>query len=305
MPVARLLPFVHANKSVRETLVALHEQGIKIGKTKLHELMKPLRAKWCAAANLKVRPPKKLTQRDQRRICKLVRVDRLRRKTHIFRGLRSLGYDSSYQTVRRELDRMPTIMFSRPAKKPFITDAHKRARLAWAREQLASPTDWTKVFFLDEKQWMVDGPRCTGKVLWDIRDAKPTQCSKGTRNASVEVWGAFSLTAVPPLSVISKHFNSDQYISILAARFLPYARSPVPVLLHDRHPAHRSKRTMHWLTLLGIEVIVLPPKSPDLNPIENIWSVISSQVYDGLKTYNSKDALLEAVKSALSDHLSP
>ena len=55
---------------------------------------------------------------------------------------------------------------------------------------------------------------------------------------------------------------------------------------------------MHWLTLVGIEVIDLPPKSPDLNPIENIWSVISSQVYDGLKTYNSKDALLEAVKSA-------
>ena len=102
LPVARLLPFVHANKSVRETLVALHEQGIKIGKTKLHQLMKPLRAKWCAAANLKVRPPKKLTQRDQRRICKLVRVDRLRRKAQIFRGLRSLGYDSSYQTVRRE-----------------------------------------------------------------------------------------------------------------------------------------------------------------------------------------------------------
>jgi hypothetical protein len=36
LPVARLLPFafVHANKSVRDTLVALHEQGIKIGKTK-------------------------------------------------------------------------------------------------------------------------------------------------------------------------------------------------------------------------------------------------------------------------------
>jgi hypothetical protein len=45
-------------------------------------------------------------------------------------------------------------------------------------------------------------------------------------------------------------------------------------------------------------VIDLPPKSPDLNPIENIWSVISSQVYDGLITFNNKDALLGAVKSA-------
>ena len=55
---------------------------------------------------------------------------------------------------------------------------------------------------------------------------------------------------------------------------------------------------MQWLALLGIEVIVLPPKSPDLNPIENIWSAISRQVYVGLRTYNSKEALLEAIKSA-------
>ena len=55
---------------------------------------------------------------------------------------------------------------------------------------------------------------------------------------------------------------------------------------------------MQWLTLLGIEVITLPPKSPDLNPIENIWSVLDRHVFEGLQTYNTKEALLEAVRAA-------
>jgi len=63
---------------------------------------------------------------------------------------------------------------------------------------------------------------------------------------------------------------------------------------------------MQWLTLLGIEVITLPPKSPDLNPIENIWSVLDRHVFEGLQTYNTKEALLEAVRAAwqqvTSDH---
>lgn len=70
------------------------------------------------------------------------------------------------------------------------------------------------------------------------------------------------------------------------------------MLLHDRHPAHYSKLTAHWLQVLGIKAITLPAKSPDLNPIENIWSVVSRKVYSGMKTYDSKDALLEAVKAA-------
>jgi hypothetical protein len=301
LPDSILLPFVHAKKSVRQTTAALQQQGMHVSKSTVGSRMKVLRSKLCVAANFKAKPQRKLTLRDQRNICKLVRFSNARSKMQVYKQLKRAGFDGCYQTVRRELTRMNTVRFSHPVKKPYMTAAHMRARLAWAKSQLQSPTDWTKVFFMDEKQWKLDGSVRRGKVLWDIRDGKPTASQKGGRNDAVQVWGAFSLTSVPPLAPISLHFNTDEYISLLAARFLRYARSPVPVLLHDRHPAHKSKRTMQWLTLLGIEVITLPPKSPDLNPIENIWGVISRHVFEGMQTYNSKQTLLEAVKAAWNE----
>ena len=277
---------------------ALQQKGFDICKTAVHARVNKLTRDSCIAADLRKKSQKKLTPRDERQIDRFLRFEGMRSKMQIFKKLRRLGHNVCYQTVRRSLDRIPTVKFSRPTKKVYMTAAHKKARLAWANSQLLSPTDWTKVFFMDEKQWRLDGPVSSGKVLYDIRDGRPALTRKGQRNTSVEVWGTFSLTAVPPLAVISDHFDSKEYIAILAARFLSYARLPIPVLLHDRHPAHHSKLTAHWLQVLGIKAITLPAKSPDLNPIENIWSVVSRNVYSGMKTYDSKDALLEAVKAA-------
>jgi transposase/arginine repressor len=306
LPDKLLMPFVHSKQSVRQTAAALQQQGIQVSRTTVGSRMHALRSKLCTSGNKTAKSQRKFTARDQRHISKLVRFKNARSKMQVYKQLRRAGYFVCYQTVRRELARMHNLRFANPVKKPYMTAVHMRARLAWAKDQLRSPTDWTKVFFADETQWKLEGPVRRGKVLYDIRDGKPVATQKGGSRNAVQVWGAFSLTSVPPLAPISLHFNSDEYISLLAARFLRYANKPVPVLLHDRHPAHTSKRTMQWLTLLGIEVITLPPKSPDLNPIENIWSVLDRHVFEGLQTYNTKEALLEAVRAAwqqvTSDH---
>jgi len=64
------------------------------------------------------------------------------------------------------------------------------------------------------------------------------------------------------------------------------------------HPAHTAKLVEKWLDTLGVKLIKLPAKSPDLNPIENVWSVVSRQVYPGTTTYNTKESLLVAIRAA-------
>ena len=45
----------------------------------------------------------------------------------------------------------------------------------------------------------------------------------------------------------------------------------------------------------------LPPSSPDLNLIENLWLIVKMKLYEGSKRYNSKADLWEAIKTTMSE----
>ena len=53
----------------------------------------------------------------------------------------------------------------------------------------------------------------------------------------------------------------------------------VSMLAHDffEHKIFSGERIIEW-----------PPSSPDLNPIENPWSILKMKLYEGVKQYNSK-----------------
>ena len=49
-------------------------------------------------------------------------------------------------------------------------------------------------------------------------------------------------------------------------------------LLHDGAPAHRARTTTAYLNANNVNVVDFPPKSPDLNIIENIWDELNRRV---------------------------
>lgn len=70
-------------------------------------------------------------------------------------------------------------------------------------------------------------------------------------------------------------------IEDLYRRILPILLSSTPgaIFQQDNAPSHTAHLVRDYLTKLGYEVIDWPPISPDLNPIENLWTLLKQKIY--------------------------
>ena len=72
--------------------------------------------------------------------------------------------------------------------------------------------------------------------------------------------------------------------------------------MQDNAPSHSARATKEYLASLGFKnqkLMVWPPNSPDLNPIENLWAIIKRKVYSNGKQFSSKTELWEAIQGAM------
>jgi transposase len=72
------------------------------------------------------------------------------------------------------------------------------------------------------------------------------------------------------------------------------------ILMQDNAPSHASKATEEFLARKGFagkRLMTWRPSSPDLNPIENLWSVLKSKLYQGIKQYSSLSELWTAIET--------
>lgn len=69
------------------------------------------------------------------------------------------------------------------------------------------------------------------------------------------------------------------------------------IVIMDNLSAHKSQRITKFIEECGAKVLYLPPYSPDLNPIEKMWSKIKSILrHIEARTH---EELVKAIKTAL------
>jgi transposase len=118
---------------------------------------------------------------------------------------------------------------------------------------------------------------------------KNIQGVKKGAGLSQMVWGCFIGNKLGPLVFIDETIKKEVYIQLLEQNLLPFIE-----LLHengvheiifqqDNASPHSSPTTQEWLKAAaqqhGFSIMDFPPNSPDLNPIEHLWSRLKAELY--------------------------
>lgn len=122
--------------------------------------------------------------------------------------------------------------------------------------------------------------------------------------------GIIKYNKVGPLSKYEGTMTAQTYITTLQDNLLPMSlslkgtrtRESKQTFFYDGASAHRAQLTQDWFKENKINAVILPPKSPDINIIENCWSLVKDELFkknqklktqeqiwqEGVKIWNDK-----------------
>jgi transposase len=116
----------------------------------------------------------------------------------------------------------------------------------------------------------------------------------------VNAWGCYTYHGVGYLHRIEGIMDKKIYQNILKDQMLPSAKVLFPdgnyIFQQDNDPKHTSELCKDHLARKRVVQMTWRAQSPDLNPIENLWSILDCKTRDRKK--QSEDELFELLQTA-------
>ena len=111
------------------------------------------------------------------------------------------------------------------------------------------------------------------------------------------IWGAMTKNGTAGLYFLTPGttMNGSKYVDLLKTKLLLHMSvHNTSIFMQDGAPCHRSKIVKKFLGENNVVTLDWPGNSPDLNPIENLWSKMKDLVAE--KQPSSGKALTETIK---------
>jgi transposase len=153
--------------------------------------------------------------------------------------------------------------------------------------------DPARLIFLDESGAKTNLTRLCGRALRGERVHASAPCGHWhttTMISSIRLDGSTACLAIEGAT------DTEVFQTYVREVLCPTLRTGDVVVMDNLSP-HKNNQTMALITHAGAQVLFLPAYSPDLNPIEKMWS----KVKGCLRTAEARtqETLIEAIGAAL------
>ncbi|GFV35857.1 transposable element Tcb2 transposase [Trichonephila clavipes] len=216
--------------------------------------------------------------------------------------LATSGKQISRKTVARRL-RGEGLYARRPVVCVPLTRQNRTARLQWCREHHNwTEQDWACVLFSDESRFSLSSD-CRCQLIWrecgTAYRAENIQEKYRYPTCSIMVWAGIMINGRTRLNgVANGNMTGQRYIDEVLLPHVRLFRGAVGdkfVFMDDNATCHRTLAVQDCLVSEGIQRLVWPARSPDINPIENVWDALGRQVAGRNYPPTNKNTLIRAL----------
>lgn len=300
LDVSIYMRYLHQDKGVRiKELVKEYKQ---YSKTSIYRhAKKPIAGDNCPdkRQNNKGRP-RKLNSRDSRKLIRHLLI--LRESKGSFNSKRIQAdagiTHASNRTCRRDLNENG-FHYLQTRKKGLMSKEDLKKRVKFARDMIKnhSPDLWTKEisFYLDATSFVhktnpADQARAPKSREWRKKKeglkrgctAKGKKVGSGGRVAHflVAISYKHGVITCQQYDKMDGHFFANFVKKNFRKMFKNSVNPTSKFFIQDGDPSQNSKAAKTEMKACGAKLIKIPPRSPDINPIENLFNIVSERLGD-------------------------
>lgn len=161
---------------------------------------------------------------------------------------------------------------------------------------------WNTVIFSDESKFNLFGSDGSQKVWRKAnKELEEKNLKKTVKHGggNVMVWGCCAASGVGQLAFIEGNMDKHGFLNVLKEILVPSVEKlglngSQWLFQQDNDPKHSSYLVQEW-RIYHCKQLKTPPQSPDLNPIEHVWSILDKKIR--MHHITSKDSLRNAIST--------